>query len=273
MNLRVAIAALEAAGVPDPSGDARRLFDWAYRRGQSVDMPQDRDAPNDLTIELFEAALQARANRKPVSQIIGSRAFWRHDFVVTGDVLDPRPDTETLVEQALNEDFSNVLDLGTGSGCIVISLLADRPDAYGLGVDLSAKALEVAQVNADHVGVSSRLDLRQSDWFEGVEDRFDLIVSNPPYIAKSEMPDLAPEVRDHEPEMALSDGADGLECYRIIAAQAGDHLHAGGRLLVEIGLTQADAVSDLFRAAGLVDVRTLQDINGRDRVIAARKPQ
>ncbi|WP_407493445.1 peptide chain release factor N(5)-glutamine methyltransferase [Pseudooceanicola sp. MF1-13] len=273
MTLRPAIAALEQAGVPDPAGDARRLFDWAYARGQEADLPQDRDTPNDITLEHFEAALHLRIARKPVSQIIGSRAFWRHDFVVTGDVLDPRPDTETLVEQALMEPFSRLLDLGTGSGCIAISLLADRPEAQGEAVDLSDKALAIAQVNADQIGVSDRLRLYPSDWFDKVSGTFDLIVSNPPYIAQSEMAGLAPEVRDHEPAMALSDGGDGLACYRVIADGAVAHLSPGGRLMVEIGPTQSAAVSDLFVSAGLVNVVTFRDIDGRDRVVAARKPQ
>lgn len=270
MNLRPVVTALAGAGVPDPAGDARRLFDWAYQIGAAAPEPQNRDRPNDMTLEMFEIAVAKRLKRQPVSQITGRRAFWRHDFDVTEDVLDPRPDTETLIDHALSEPFSRVLDLGTGSGCIAISLLADRPSAQGVAVDVSEAALRVAHGNAGRIGVADRLDLRVSDWFSTVEGVFDLIVSNPPYIAQDEMPGLAPEVRDWEPHLALTDGDDGLACYRIIAEGALDHLCAGGRLMVEIGPTQAQAVSGLFRNAGLVDISVLPDLDGRDRVVVGR---
>lgn len=273
MNLRPAIKALENAGVADPAGDVRRLFDWAYAQGSKASEPQDRDAPNTATLKYFETAMAARVARKPVSQITENRSFWRHDFRVTKDVLDPRPDTETLIEQALIEPFLRVLDLGTGSGCIVISLLADRPGALGVGVDISGAALSVAQSNADRIGVTDRLTLAQSDWFSDVSGRYDLIVSNPPYIAQEEMPLLAPEVRNHEPAFALTDGADGLTAYRIIAQEAAGFLVPAGRVLVEIGPTQAQAVASLFETAGFTDIKIHKDIDQRDRVIAARRAQ
>ena len=270
MNLTRVIRALTEAGVPDPARDAKRLFDWAYERGNNAPEPQDRDAPNDMTLEFFEIAVQDRLQRRPVSQITGQRAFWRHDFTVTSDVLDPRPDTETLVEQALTEQFERVLDLGTGSGCIAISLLADRPSAQGVGVDMSEAALQVAAGNAVRIGVADRLTLLGSDWFSNVAGRFDLIVSNPPYIAVQEMTDLAPEVRDWEPRMALTDDGDGLAAYRAICGGLRDHLLPGGRVLLEIGLTQAADVSVLLSDAGLGDIRVHPDLDGRDRVVEAR---
>lgn len=270
MNLRPAIDALTAAGVADPAGDARRLFAWAYEQGASAAEPQDRDAPNATTRAKFDAAIAARCRRQPVSQITGQRAFWRHDFVVTPDVLDPRPDTETLVEQALALPFSRVLDLGTGSGCILLSLLAERPQARGVGVDLSERALQVARTNAARLGVADRVDWVVSDWCAGVAGQFDLIVSNPPYIAAEEMPGLDPEVREHEPAMALTDGADGLTAYAAIAAAAPDHLLPGGHLMVEIGPTQAEAVAALFAQAGFDAIVVHRDLDGRDRVVAAQ---
>jgi release factor glutamine methyltransferase len=216
-------------------------------------------------------AVARRADRVPVSQIVGRRAFWTSEFVVTPDVLDPRPETEVLVEQALSEPFSNVLDLGTGSGCILISLLQERPLAKGVGTDISEKAVLVAGENAARLGVADRLVLPVSDWFADVGGRFDLIVSNPPYIAVGEMAGLQPEVRDHEPRMALTDEGDGLGAYRAIAAGAPDHLVPGGRLLVEIGATQAVAVCGFFRSAGLEDILVHADLDGRVRVVSARK--
>lgn len=271
MNLSRAVTALRRAGVEDAARDARRLFDHAYEAGARAPEPQTRDAPNDMTLELFEIALSDRIARKPVSQIIGRRAFWRHEFDVNCDVLDPRPDTETLVEAALGGPVSRVLDLGTGSGCILLSVLADRPAATGLGVDLSEAALSVARRNAARIGVAEdRVAWRRSDWFAHVTGRFDLIVSNPPYIAAAEMDELQPEVRLHEPRMALTDEGDGLGAYRIICRDAPGALCPGGRLMVEIGPSQAVAVCALMAGAGLEAIEVIRDLDGRDRVVAAR---
>lgn len=272
MNLARAVRRLADIGVPDPARDVRRLFDWAYEIGQHAPEPQTRDCPNDLTLEIFARALDDRARRKPVSQIVGRRAFWRHDFRVTPDVLDPRPETETLVAAALEQTFARVLDLGTGSGCILISLLADRPGARGVGTDLSDAALAVARGNAEDLGVAERAQFLRADWFAGVTGRFDLIVSNPPYIAEAEMASLAPEVRDWEPHLALTPGGDGLDAYRAIASGAGARLMPGGRLLLEIGPMQAAAVSALLVAQGFPLPEVRRDLDGRDRVIVARKP-
>lgn len=269
--LREAADRLRAAGVPDPARDARVLFDWAYALG-AAQGPQDRDHPNDTTRHHFDQAVAQRLKRQPVSQITGRRAFWRHEFTVTPDVLDPRPDTETLVDHALQAPFRRVLDLGTGSGCIILSLLAERPGATGMAVDLSDRALSVAAANARHIGVEGSVTLQVSDWFAAVEGRFDLIVSNPPYIALEEMPDLAPEVREWEPHMALTDGGDGLGAYRIIAAGAMAHLEPGGRLMVEIGPSQGQAVKMLLAEAGFVDNLVLPDLDGRDRVVSGSRP-
>ena len=214
--------------------------------------------------------IKDRLDRRPVSRILGEREFWGRCFKVTEATLDPRPETETLVELALAEPFSQVLDLGTGTGCILISLLAERPDATGVGTDISDQAVLVAGDNAERHEVADRLILPLSGWFDSIGGRFDLIVSNPPYIAGEEMSTLEPEVRDHDPRIALTDGGDGLSAYRAIAAGAPDHLTAGGRLLVEIGPTQAGAVTGLFRAAGLEDITVHPDLDGRDRVVSGR---
>lgn len=221
-------------------------------------------------IPIFGALVARRQRGEPISHILGYREFWKHRFQVGADVLDPRPETETLVAAALRAPFARMLDLGTGSGCIAVSLLAERPAARGVAVDVSAPALAVAARNAASIGVAERLDLIQSDWFAGVEGRFDLIVSNPPYIAQAEMAGLSPEVRDWEPHLALTPGGDGLGAYRAIATGAPAHLAPGGRLLVEIGPSQAEAVAGLFAAAGLAGIAVLRDLDGRDRVVAAR---
>ncbi len=252
MTLQEAAEHLRAAGI-DP-GEARKLSRLA-----------------EETASDFADLVRRRAAHEPFSHIAGYRDFWKHRFKVNRHVLDPRPETETLVELALSEPFDKVLDLGTGSGCIVISLLAERPTAKGVGTDISEQGILVAGDNAAAVGVADRLVLPLSDWFEDVGGQYDLIVSNPPYIAAEEMAGLSPDVREYEPHAALTDGADGLTAYRKIAAGAPNHLRPGGRLLVEIGPTQGEAVCEIFRSAGLADARVHPDLDGRDRVVTARK--
>ncbi len=268
--IRRGAAALRAAGVDDPRGDARRLLAAAMGVAAERLSLGERDAVPEAALRRYEDFLGERSARRPVAQITGERRFFRHRFRVTSDVLDPRPETETLVVRALAAPFARVLDLGTGSGCILLSLLAERPGATGLGTDVSAAALAVAEANAARLGVSGRTAFREADWFDGIdvaEGRFDLIVANPPYIALDEMAGLAPEVRDWEPRAALTDGGDGLSAYRAIAAGAGRHLAPGGRLLVEIGPAQGAAVAEMFAAAGLVQVAVVPDLDGRNRVV------
>ncbi|MDP5345525.1 MAG: peptide chain release factor N(5)-glutamine methyltransferase [Paracoccaceae bacterium] len=264
-----AIARLRAAGVPDPVRDARLLL--AFAAGWPTDRIslhlQDRLDARDLA--RFERAITARAARQPLSQITGQRLFFGRRFGVSPDVLDPRPETETLVLAALAHPFRRVLDLGTGSGAIVLSLLAERPDAVAVAVDVSAEALQIARQNALALGVQDRVEFLQSDWFSALPHdlMFDLIVSNPPYIAADEMAGLSPEVRLWEPLMALSPGGDGLGPYRVIAAQAPQFLTPRGRLLAEIGPSQAAAVSGFWQGGGFQQVGVVQDLDGRDRVV------
>ena len=228
-----------------------------------------QDPLSDAQWQDAYSAIEERGSHKPMSHILGYRDFYKNRFVVTPDVLDPRPDTETLVELALAAPFSQVLDLGTGSGAILLSLLDEQSDAIGIGTDISELALQVATENADRIGVSNRVHFEQSDWFEAVGGTYDLIVSNPPYISAKAYETLAPELY-YEPKIALTPGGDGLEPYRIITRDAPDHLTPGGRLLVEIGYDQGRAVSGLFRAAGLEDVQVHPDLNGKERVVSAR---
>ena len=268
-----AVEKLKKAGLEEPLREARRLRGLAFPRRYA----DYSEATNGSALARFESFVNRRANREPFSHIAGYRHFWKYRFAVTSDVLDPRPDTETLVELALQNPFERVLDLGTGSGCILVSLLADREEAHGLGVDLSEMALDVARQNAADIegvhgpDVTQRISFQTSDWFENVKDRFDLIVSNPPYIAADDIAGLQPEVRDFEPRIALTDENDGLDAYRAIAAGVMGHLTKGGRILVEIGSTQANAVSALFGDAGLENITIHSDLNGRDRVVAAQK--
>jgi release factor glutamine methyltransferase len=270
--MAAAAARLRAAGVPDPARDARILLAHAA----SVDAARvTLIAPEEIApdiAERYEQLIALRAVRVPVSQLIGSRGFYGRDFKISRAVLDPRPETETVIEVALAQSFERLLDLGTGSGCILVTLLAERPLACGVGVDLSEAACLQASANAVLHGVAERAEVLQSDWFERVEGRFDLIVSNPPYLAASEMAGVAPELRDHEPEMALTDGLDGLSAYRIIARDAQGFLTAQGRVLVEIGWQQGDDVCAIFRDAGWARVTLATDLDGRARVVCADRP-
>ncbi|AJE47381.1 peptide chain release factor N(5)-glutamine methyltransferase [Celeribacter indicus] len=267
-----ATQALAAAGIPGAGRDARLLM--AHALGL---------APDRLTLVLrdpldpgakaaFAAALARRLAREPVSHILGYREFHGHRFEVGRDVLDPRPETEILVAEALSRPFASVLDLGTGSGAILLSLLAERPRAMGLGTDLSEAALAVARRNAAALDLGARARFRRADWWQGVDGVFDLIVSNPPYISAAEMAGLAPEL-SHEPRGALTDEADGLSAYREIARQAGAFLAPGGRIALEIGPTQGSAVAGLLLAQGFRSVRVIPDLDGRDRVVRADAPE
>ena len=268
--LRSAIPKLRDAGITDPARDARLLL------AHAMALPPDRltlhlpDALSPAAASQFEAHITARLTHQPVAQIIGYRLFWGRMFHVTKDVLDPRPETETLIAEALKLPANTVLDLGTGSGAILLTLLSEWPDASGTGTDISAPALAIAQTNAQALGVATRASFTQSNWLAKVTDRYDLITSNPPYIAADEMPHLSPDVRNHEPHIALTPGGDGLDAYRAIAAGAPAHLNPNGRLIVEIGPTQGPAVCAMFAAAGLIMPTIRKDLDGRDRVVVAK---
>ncbi|WP_238370669.1 peptide chain release factor N(5)-glutamine methyltransferase [Heliomarina baculiformis] len=266
-----AAARLRAAGIPDPARDARILLAHAARvEASRVTLI----APEDLAPEIeerFEQLIALRSIRVPVSQLIGERAFYGRRFKVSRDVLDPRPETETLIEAALSEPFRNLLDLGVGSGCILVTLLAEQPHAQGVGIDISEAACLQASANAVLHRVAHRAQILKSDWFQSVNGQFDLIVSNPPYIALDEWDGLDAGVREHEPEMALTDGGDGLGAYREIARGVGQHLMPRGRVLLEIGPTQGAAVSEMLGQAGLNEISVIQDLDGRDRVVSARR--
>ncbi|WP_309606889.1 peptide chain release factor N(5)-glutamine methyltransferase [Phenylobacterium sp.] len=273
---QTARARLEAAGLVGPVIDARLLVEAAAdatRADIVTDPHRALTADQEASLESY---ISRREHREPVSHILGRKGFWKIMLTVTPDVLTPRPDTETVVEWVLR-DFPehaawSVLDLGVGSGAIVLSILAERPAARGLGVDVSEEALAVARENAANLGLAGRLALLRGDWTTGLgEATFDLVVCNPPYIASHVIETLEPEVRDHEPRIALEGGADGLAHYRRLAPEILRVLKPGGRFAVEIGYDQKTAVETLFRDAGARDVQTLRDLGDRDRVVAGVK--
>ena len=264
--------ALEAlrGQVEDPAADARHLL--AFASG----VPRDRltvlaaDPLPPEAAESLDAAIKARLSGRSVAHVTGKALFWGREFLVTEDTLSPRPETESLIAAALEAPFGRMIDLGTGTGCIGVTLLAERAGVKGVLTDLSPEALAVARENADRHGAVPELAL--SDWWQEIEGTFDLVVSNPPYIAGEEMDGLSCEVL-HEPRMALTPGGDGLDAYRAIAFGLPAHLAPGARVLLEIGPTQAAAVSGLLAEAGLEAVRVRPDMDGRDRVVEARRPR
>jgi release factor glutamine methyltransferase len=274
-------ASLRAAGIPDARKEARRILAHVLDVDPARLVAMEAEtAPAERTAA-YGPMIARRATHAPLSHVLGYRDFWEHRFRVTPDVLDPRPETETLVAAALEAPFDRLLDLGTGSGCIAVSLLAARSEATGVATDISAAALAVARANARGLGVAGRLRLVQADWAEGLSGPFDLIVSNPPYIPAADMAaaacapgggGVAADVRDHEPRIALTDEADGLSAYRRIAAAAPGLLRPGGRCLVEVGAGQADEVSEIFRAGGLAVAGRRADMDGRARVVVAARP-
>jgi len=269
--LAQAIVALRATQNPDAASEARILLAAALgvERGQLV-TSLDR-VLNVTETGRYLQMIAARQNFQPISQILGRREFWSRRFVVTPDVLDPRPDSETLIAAALDDHFSRVLDLGTGSGALIVTLLAERAQATGLAVDISPAALHVAAQNAAKHGVSARLEFRESDWLAQVDGEFDLIICNPPYIDEAEWAELAPDVRDHEPKLALTPGRDGLQVYRALAGQLDAYLAPNGRVLFEIGYQQGAQVVALMQAQGWALPQLVKDINGHDRLVLLTK--
>jgi release factor glutamine methyltransferase len=268
---------LREARIAAPELDARLLLCHAAGMTHEAYVAALNDVLAPDAAARFGDFVERRLAGEPVSRIIGIREFYGRPFRIDASTLDPRPDTETLVEAALGlvdrEAPLSILDLGTGSGCILITLLAELPRASGVGVDVSLPALEQARANAHTLGVGDRAAFLASDWLEAVEGSFDLVVANPPYLSAADMAALSPEVRDHDPGPALDGGPDGLSAYRRIVPDLRKALRPGGFALFEIGPGQDQAVSRLLAEAGL-DVGEPQhlwrDLAGRPRVVGAR---
>lgn len=265
-------ARLKEARIDSPAIDARLLLEAATGAGR-VDILTDPHRPvSDDQKAVMDGYVERRLKREPVSRILGRKAFWKIMLNVTPDVLSPRPDTETLLDIALlafgsHQAFS-VIDLGTGSGAILLAILAERAAATGVGTDVSSEALAVARENAANLDLDGRAAFLRTEWAAGFGDHsFDLVVSNPPYIPSDDIPGLDPEVREHDPILALDGGPDGLMAYRELAPEIRRILKPGGVFAVEIGWDQAAAVRALFVEAGFEGVRVVKDLGDRNRVV------
>lgn len=265
---RQGVSVLEKAEIEEASLEARLLLEEIcdtdrtalYAHGEREVSPEQE--------KQYLEWIERRAERIPLQHILGKTEFMGLTFLVNEDVLCPRSDTEVLVEEVLKHlhDGMRILDIGTGSGCILLSLLHYSNDCQGIGADISGKALRIAKENARRLSIE-RVCFVESNLFEKIEGQFEIIVSNPPYIKSSDIADLMPEVRDHDPRAALDGGADGLFFYREITERAKDYLPGGGMLFYEIGYDQGEAVRRIMEDNGFREVRILKDFSGLDRVV------
>jgi release factor glutamine methyltransferase len=265
------------AGIDSPDADARLLIAEALDIGRTELMVNgDRTITPDQ-VKAIDTLAQRRLAHEPVARILGRKEFWSLSLQVSGAVLVPRPDTETIVETALDFVVRNglrieslrILDIGTGSGALLLALLSELPNALGTGTDISTAALAVARANAERHALTGRCSFIACNITAGVQGPFELIVSNPPYVAHGDIATLAPDVRDYDPAIALDGGSDGLDGYRAIAADAPRLLALGGRLIVELGAGQEGAVRALFTKAGLTAGKARDDLGGIARALSA----
>ena len=276
---------LKDNGLEEAGLDAWLLLEYKTGKNRAYYFAHGDEPVSDETAAEYLELIGRRAGHIPVQQLTHQAFFMGYEFYVNENVLIPRQDTETLVEEGLKclEDVEKpeILDMCTGSGCILISLLLERQDARGAGVDVSPEALEVAKENASLLKVENRADFLESDLFSapyfcekgGKEGgKYDILISNPPYIATEEIETLMEEVRFHDPRKALDGMEDGLYFYRKITKEAGKYLKLGGWLLYEIGCTQGEAVSEMLRNAGFEKVQVVKDLPGLDRVVMGQKP-
>ena len=270
--------AFTEAGVGEPAADAGILLEEATGLTRLA-LAIDADQPlGDLAADRLDGFARRRLAREPVFRIIGLRPFFGLDLKVTRAVLDPRPDTETVVDAALaamrgrDDETLRVLDLGTGSGAILCALLSQWPKAVGLGVDRSIEACCIARANVMACALEDRALVVAADWADAVAGPVDVIVSNPPYIESAVIDTLDPEVRDHDPRLALDGGSDGLDAYRLLCPLLPRLLAPTGAAVFEVGFAQAAAVAALFAAHGLLKVATARDLGGHDRAVIGRRP-
>ena len=261
---------LSISEIDNAARDARILVAHALGIPKSqLSLNTNENVPEDISASL-EKLISRRINREPIAKILGKRQFWGRTFFISEDVLDPRGDTETLINYVKDRPVRSVLDLGTGSGVIAISLACEWKEVNVVATDISEAALLVAQINAKNFDVEDKIDFLKSDWFEAIEGKFDLIISNPPYIGLSESSEISQEVLNYDPDIALFAGSDGLEAYERIIPQLTKFLNPGARVVLEIGASQSESVKTLMNSSGLYEVNTFKDLAKKDRLVTAK---
>jgi release factor glutamine methyltransferase len=272
--LRAATADLGAAGIEAPHREARILLTHALDTDRAGLLRRLGDTLTADEHDRFRTMTARRVLHEPTATILGHREFWSLDFIVTKDTLIPRPDSEVLIEAAValhpDRPVTRILDLGTGTGCLLLAALSEFPEAWGLGIDRSMAAARIARQNAEALGLGDRAAIMVGDWDRALAGRFDLILSNPPYIPSADIASLMPEVAQHEPRLALDGGADGLDPYRLLFPTLHGRLSGGGTALFEFGVGQAAALTDLAQAARLIVLDQKADLAGHPRVMIVR---
>ena len=265
---------LQQHNIEDAALDVKLLLMKAAGCDAADLIVMSRDPVDQKTLAAFSSLLKRRLTHEPIAYILGVKEFWSLSFKVTPDVLIPRPETELLVEHGLKQiegiSHPSILDIGTGSGAILLSLLHERKDASGMGVDISTNALKIARENAENLALGQAVSFQQSDYLSTVDSKFDLIVSNPPYITGAAMQRLPKTIASYEPSLALDGGNDGLNAYRAIIDKAAQHLSANGSLIFEIGFDQGQAVSALFSKHGFIEIFIEIDLAGHDRIVCGK---
>jgi release factor glutamine methyltransferase len=271
---RYLIRELSLSKIENPQLEARILLAFASGVKQTRIIGYPEDKLDNSIISNLEKIMARRKTGEPIAYITGVKEFWSLNFNVTKETLIPRPDSETIVQSVLDTitnhmDRISILDLGTGSGCLLLALLSELPKAIGVGIDISSTSCKIAKKNAKELGLNNRAKFYQGNWMEGIHDQFDIIVTNPPYVAESDMEFLDREIRLFEPHLALSGGPDGVAAYRLIAKESITRLKTAGILVVEIGINQAQSIRDIFVQNGLKIIKTQRDFSNIDRCILA----
>ena len=254
---------LRNAGIKTANLDARVLLSEALELKEKYFFSEFKISKNKYN--LYQNYIKQRLEGKPVSKIIYKRAFWKSDYYINENVLDPRPDSETIIETvikfSLKEKFENVLDLGTGSGCLITSIIAEFPLSFGVGVDISFNAIKVASRNSKNLNLDNRIQFIVSDWFNSIKGKFDLIVCNPPYIESSKISLLPNEVKLYDPHGAIDGGIDGLNSYRTIASEISQFINQNGKIIFEIGFSQEHQVINIMKQYGFINLLKVKDLS------------
>ena len=261
---------LSRSGIEGAARDARILTAYALETQISELSIMTNEKVSEKIISKLEKLILRRIDREPVSKILGAREFWGRSFFINENVLDPRGDTETLIDFVIEKPVTSVLELGTGSGAIAVTLACEWKEVHVTALDISEDALSLAKINAEKFNVQNKIDFLKSDWFEAVKGSFDLIISNPPYIGLIEKDEISTEVIKYDPEIALFAGHDGLDAYKKIIPNLAKFLNPDGFVVLEIGASQSNQVKNMMNVVGFIDTQIVKDLSGKDRLVAAK---